>query len=107
MNIKYALAAAMALAATHVPAQGPSSPRAALRQAGDLPIGHDCTITVDPRTHGVAGRPALDPPPGFRPEHTIFGTLIDVGPDWVVVKEGTYTNWISRDRVFSIRATGP
>lgn len=100
MNITYPLAAAAILAATHVPAQNP------VKHAvpGDLPIGYDCIIAVDPRGQPYSA-PALDPPLGFRPEYTIFGKLIDVGPDWVVVKEGVYPNWISRERVFSIRVS--
>jgi hypothetical protein len=100
MKLIYPLAAVALLAATHVPAQNslrrPAAP-------GELPIGYDCIITVDPRGQPYS-TPQLDPPPGIRPEYTIFGKLVEVGPDWVVVKEGIYTNWISRERVFSIRA---
>lgn len=99
MNLTYPLAAAAVLAATHVPAEYPV--RAPV--AGALPIGYDCIVTVEPRGQPYSA-PELDAPPGFRPEFTIFGKLIDVGPDWVVVKEGIYFNWISRDRVYSIRS---
>lgn len=83
-------------AATEVPT--PAKPAIA------LPVDLDCVVTIDSQSRmGSVGSLAPGPPSGFRPDFSIQGKLLHLGSDWIVIKEGTYENWISRDRVVSIR----
>ncbi len=76
------------------------------KPAVSLPVDLECVVTIEnqawmrnPTTQ------APGPTSGFRPDFTIQGKLIEVGPEWIVIKEGTYENWISRDKIVNIRAS--
>jgi len=71
----------------------------------EIPTGGDCVVTVEMQAwqNGAATKP--DPISGFHPDYTLRGKIIHWGDDWVVLKDGTYENWISRDKVLSVRVS--
>ena len=71
-----------------------------------FPLNLECVVTIENEGWRDNPRPKVPgPPSGFLPDFTIQGKLIHVGSDWIVIKEGTYENWISRDKVVNIRAS--
>lgn len=71
-----------------------------------LPLNLECVLTIeDEAWMANAGSRSPGPSSGFLPDFTIQGKLLEVGPEWVVIGEGTYENWISRDKVVSIRVS--
>ena len=80
------------------------TPPAAAESAQDVkyPYGRECFITLDPQA-------ALTRPPekaaGFEADYTVRGQLIYLSEEWCVLKEGTYENWIPRDKVLLIRVS--
>ena len=71
-----------------------------------LPLNLQCVVTIENEAWmaNVSSR-SPGPTSGFLPDFTIQGKLLVVGPDWVVIGDGTYENWISRDKIVSIRAS--
>jgi hypothetical protein len=71
-----------------------------------LPLDLECVVTIENQAW-MANLPTQSPgaSSGFRADFTIQGKLIQLNPDWVVIKDGTYENWISRDKVMNIRAS--
>jgi len=71
-----------------------------------LPLNLECVVTIENEAwmESVSSR-SPGPSSGFMPDFTIQGKLLEVNPEWVVIGEGTYENWISRDRVVNIRAS--
>ena len=71
-----------------------------------LPLNLECVVTIENEAWMENVRTqAPGPASGFLPDFTIQGKLLEVGPEWVVIGEGTYENWISRDKVVNIRAS--
>ncbi len=71
----------------------------------EAPIGMDCVITVETQAWMNTTVSKPDPISGFYPDYTMRGKAIYWGSDWVVLKDGTYENWISRDKVLSVRVS--
>lgn len=71
-----------------------------------IPLNLECIVTIENQVwmENSASR-APGPPSGFLPDFTIQGKLLRVSPDWIVIGEGTYENWISRDKIINIRAS--
>ena len=92
-------------AAIWIPKSVEAQPPQSKSQAIDWPIGSECVVTVE--TQAWMNTPTLPPgqASGFKPDYTVQGKVVYWGPDWVVVKDGTYENWISRDKVLSIRVS--
>lgn len=36
---------------------------------------------------------------------TVRGTLLSISSEWVVVKDGSYENWVPREKVMTLRAS--
>jgi hypothetical protein len=71
-----------------------------------VPLNLECVVTIENQAWMETLYPhAPGPPSGFLPDYTIQGKLLRLGPDWVVIGEGSYENWISRDRIINIRAS--
>lgn len=62
--------------------------------SGAAPIGAICEVQV------IAS--AYDASSG---KFTFRGNLVTLGPEWVVLKEGNYQNWIPREKVVFIKAS--
>ncbi|MCW1912009.1 hypothetical protein OJ996_00380 [Luteolibacter sp. GHJ8] len=69
------------------------------------PYNAECIITLDPR----AERPDLSAtqaaPAGFQPDGTLRGQLIYMSDEWCVLKDGSFENWVPRDKVLTMRAS--
>ncbi len=67
------------------------------------PVGLDCVVTVEMQSW--MDRPEMTPgqPSGFYQDYTLRGKILELGPEWVILKDGISENWISRDKVLSIR----
>jgi hypothetical protein len=70
----------------------------------EYPIGENCVVTVD----SFAGsRPVssvqANANPGFVGTDIVKGVLTRVDDSWMVLKEGTYENWIPRNKVLLLR----
>lgn len=71
-----------------------------------VPLNLECVLTIENEAWTDTTRPQSPAAPsGIRPDFTIQGKLIHLGADWVVIKEGTYENWISRNKVVNIRTS--
>jgi predicted GNAT superfamily acetyltransferase len=70
------------------------------------PLDLECVVTIENEAW-MANLSSRSPGPasGFLEDFTIQGKLLHVSPDWVVIGEGNYENWISRDRVVNIRVS--
>jgi len=69
------------------------------------PYGKECVVTVDPQTWpaGTAATPGKAG--GFQPDWTVRGQLILLNDQWCVLKDGTFENWIPREKVLVLRAS--
>jgi hypothetical protein len=96
-----AIAAAVLLSFPPLRAQQPVAPA-----AGAPPVGLRCEVTLDPRAYGDAklGIEAMKKT-GLTPEGTVEGVLVSMDDQWLILKDGTYENWIHRDKVLFIRVS--
>ncbi len=70
------------------------------------PFGQLCIVTLDPRAeHAV--KPAADAvkKTSLTGDDTVEGILVRVDEEWLVLKDGSYENWIPRDKVLFMRAS--
>lgn len=71
-----------------------------------FPLNTECVVSIGNEAWMENARShAPGPASGFLPDFTIQGKLLVVSPEWIVIGEGSYENWISRDRVVNIRAS--
>ncbi len=102
---KIALVAGILIAAVSVTlkvkAKQPDAP-----VAGAPPVGLRCLVMLDPSSDRapVHGTEAMRKT-GYTPEGTVEGVLVSMEGDWVILKDGTYENWIPRDKVLFLRAS--
>ncbi len=106
------LAAALVVGLVLIPrpvANG-QSPAAGGEPGQDVgPVGCSCVVTLDPQ------RDRETPTGGTRRDGTlrsgiesggiVTGTLVRCDAQWVVLRDGTYENWIPRDKVLSMRVS--
>jgi len=80
-------------------------PAAPVKTAIEWPLGSECVVTV--QTQAWMNTPVLPPgkQSGFESDYTLKGRVVYWGADWIVLKDGTYENWISRDKVLTVRAS--
>lgn len=73
------------------------------------PIGSACVVTLDPyrdrETPGAGARRDGTVRSGIEAGDIVTGTLVRSDEQWVVLRDGTYENWIPRDKVLLIRAS--
>lgn len=97
------IAAAVSFPTSAVHAQQAVAPAAA---AGAIPVGLRCIVTLDPRATGNSiPAPAVQEKTGLTAEDTAEGILVAMGGEWLVLKDGTYENWIPRDKVLFMRVS--
>ena len=70
------------------------------------PFGQLCIVTLDPRAERTV-KPAADAlkKTSLTGDDTVEGTLVRVDEEWLVLKDGSYENWIPRDKVLFMRAS--
>jgi hypothetical protein len=108
MKTKIALSVILAAAATFALMDRPyaAADTTTAKPEVALPLDLECVVSIENQAW-MANLPTQTPgaSSGFRADFTIQGKLIQLSPDWVVIKDGTYENWISRDKVVNIRAS--
>ncbi|HVJ46087.1 MAG TPA: hypothetical protein VM511_06855 [Luteolibacter sp.] len=97
--------AGVTAAVTLIPRQAEAQPPAAKTPPVESPVGLECVVSVE--IQAWMDRPLLQPAQqsGFFPDYTLRGKIVELGPEGVVLKDGNFENWISRDKVLSIRVT--
>jgi uncharacterized membrane protein len=100
------IVAAVSFSASDVKAQQAVARAAVAPAAGALPLGLRCIVTLDPRAtdDSVPAHEAMKKT-GRTAEDTVEGTLVAMGGEWLVLKDGTYENWIPRDKVLFMRVS--
>jgi hypothetical protein len=83
-------------------AQNPASPAGTTLA---YPYNQECIITVDPRAERKDLTPTQASPSGFQADGTLRGQLIYMSDQWCVLKDGSFENWVPRDKVLSMRAS--
>jgi hypothetical protein len=74
--------------------------------AGSTPLNCRCIVTVDPQF-----KPAVesaDQPQkgsGFIAPNTVEGIVVRMDSEWLVLKDGSYENWIPKDKVLLLRVS--
>ena len=70
------------------------------------PLGQLCIVTLDPQAERTV-KPVNDAlkKTSLTSDDTVEGTLILLNDEWLVLKDGTYENWIPRDKVLFLRAS--
>jgi hypothetical protein len=72
----------------------------------ECPLNRICVVTVDPRAQskreivGDANKIS-----GFAAPDTTEGVLVRLDAEWVVLRDGSYENWIPRNKVLLIRVS--
>lgn len=97
-------AALLAMLASWAPPAAAQAPAGKAAEAVASPLGRICVVTLDPRTDRSA-RVASESfkKAGVSADGTVEGTLVTWDEDWIMLRDGTYENWIPRDRVLMIR----
>lgn len=86
-------------------AQARQPEAAAGEQKVQLPIGRRCVITLDPRDPGKRREGAANADSYLVLDNKVEGDLVSVNPEWIVLKDGNYENWVPRDKVLYLRAS--
>ncbi len=75
------------------------------------PYNQECILTLDPRSERRESTSTQSSPAGFlsdstyRGELTLRGQLIYMSAEWCVLKDGTFENWVPREKVLSLRVS--
>ena len=99
------ISAVVLSAAAFFPRNAEGQPAPAPKGPVEAPIGLDCVITVETQAWMNTSNAPPDSITGFHPDFTVRGKAIYWGADWIVLKDGTYENWISRDKVLTVRVS--
>ena len=109
MKMKAALlilaTAACGLSYFDLRAQTPATPGAASGTKLAYPYGQECIVTVDPQANQNIPVSAQREASGFHADGTLRGQLIYVSDEWCVLKDGTFENWIPREKILSLRVS--
>jgi hypothetical protein len=94
--------AAVSFSASDVRAQQAVPPAPGVKP----PLGQLCILTLDPRAERT-GKLVDESLKKTNLTHadTVEGTLLMLDADWLVLKDGTYENWIPRDKVLFMRVS--
>lgn len=80
-------------------------PEASERSAVSSPLGQECVVTVETQAWMKASPTQPDSKSGFYGDYTLRGKIIQWQNDWIVLKDGSYENWIPREKVLSVRVS--
>ena len=79
----------------------PPLPPAAEKLA--YPYGKECVVTLDPQATRTSVTAGASDPAGFQADGTLRGELIYLADEWCVLKDGTFENWIPRNKILTMR----
>ena len=105
MKTKLLLLAAAALAVASFNLDLKAQQSAPTASEVRFPYGKECIITLDPKAwpQGTVNSP--NKASGLQEDWTLRGQLIYLSEDWCVLKDGTFENWIPKDKVLLMRAS--
>jgi hypothetical protein len=67
------------------------------------PIGQRCVITLDPRDPAKTREGHANADKYLVLENKVEGVLLQMSPDWVILKDGNYENWVPQDKILYFR----
>lgn len=107
MKTKIAMIAVTVLAAASFLLVRPvvAQPVLGKQAAMEFPLDLEVVVTLEQQTWMGAQEPRPKPTSGLREDFTIQGKMVYFGESWVVVREGTFDTWISRDKILAVRAS--
>jgi hypothetical protein len=89
-------------------------PPAALAQSASLPdkvpapaeppLNLRCVVVVDPE-HPHADPAEQSPKGGFTGPNMLEGVVIRIDQEWLVLKDGSFENWIPREKILNVRVS--
>ena len=98
-----AIAFAVVASPSLAPAQNANLPQK-LPAPAEFPINLRCVVTVDPQ-YRTTESSEQSPKAGFIGPNMLEGIIIRMDPDWLVLKDGSFENWIPRDKILTIRVS--
>lgn len=69
------------------------------------PYGLECILTLDPIAERTIQTSSQASQSGYQADGTVRGQLIYMSDEWCVLKDGTFENWVPRDKVLSMRVS--
>lgn len=69
------------------------------------PFGQLCIVTLDPRAERAVKPADALKKSSLTGDDTVEGSLVRLDEEWLVLKDGSYENWIPRDKVLFMRAS--
>lgn len=70
----------------------------------EFPINLRCVVTVDPQYRATENL-EQSPKAGFTGPNILEGIIIRMDQDWLVLKDGSFENWIPRGKILTIRVS--
>ena len=70
----------------------------------EIPLNCRCVVTVDPQYRSTDSQ-EQSPKGGFTGPNLLEGVVIRMDQEWLVLKEGSFENWIPRDKILTIRVS--
>lgn len=70
----------------------------------ETPINCRCVVTVDPQFR-ASDSAEQSPKGGFTGPNMLEGVLVRMDQEWLVLKDGSFENWIPRDKVLTVRVS--
>jgi hypothetical protein len=98
-----AVACAIVASPSLAPAQSASLPEK-IPAPAETPINSRCVVTVDPE-YRASESAEQSPKAGFTGPNMLEGVIIRMDQEWLVLKEGSFENWIPRDKILTIRVS--
>jgi len=72
----------------------------------EVPYNCRCIVTLDPQFKLAAeGNDTAQKASGFISPNTVEGVVIRMDSEWLVLKDGTFENWIPMAKVLLVRAS--
>ena len=70
----------------------------------EIPLNCRCVVTVDPQFRSTDPQEQSSKG-GFTGPNLLEGVVIRMDQEWLVLKEGSFENWIPRDKILTIRVS--
>ena len=105
MKTTLVLIAALLAGVSYVELRAQSPATSAAGTKVQYPYGGECILTLDPRAERAIANSTPATNSGFQADFTLRGQLIYMSEEWCVLKDGTFENWIPRDRVLNLRVS--
>jgi len=105
MKTTLVLIAALLAGVSYVELRAQSPATSASGTKVQYPYGAECVLTLDPRAERPITTAAPATNSGFQSDFTLRGQMIYMSEEWCVLKDGTFENWIPRDRILNVRVS--